>query len=54
MFRIAYSHAVAAVAGVNVGEWEVDDDSVDMTLRRKGGCAPHAGFALEMHGCGDA
>jgi hypothetical protein len=47
LFSIAYSNAVAAVAGVNVGQWEEDDDSVDITLRRKGGCAPTLDLQLK-------
>jgi hypothetical protein len=35
-FSLAYVHAVAAVAGFNVGRWEVDDDSADMEIKAKG------------------
>jgi hypothetical protein len=35
-FSFAYVHAVASVAGFNVGTWRVDNDSVDVTLKAKG------------------
>lgn len=31
----------------NTGEWRVDDDSIDMTLRRRGGCAPTLDLQLK-------
>lgn len=35
-FSLAYVHAVAAVAGFNVGRWEVDDDSADIQIKARG------------------
>jgi hypothetical protein len=32
-FSIAYAHAVAALAKCNVGNWHIDGDSVDISLR---------------------
>ena len=35
-FSLAYVHAVASVAGFNLGHFQVDDDSVDITLKAPG------------------
>jgi hypothetical protein len=35
-FSLAYVHAVASVAGFNVGDFAVDDDSVDIVLKAPG------------------
>lgn len=32
-FSIAYIHAIAALAKCNVGNWRIDNDSVDISLR---------------------
>ena len=36
-FSVAYVRAVAAVAGYATGKFDVDDDSVDLTLAERGG-----------------
>lgn len=35
-FSLAYLHAVASVAGFNLGDFHVDDDSVDVILKAPG------------------
>jgi len=35
-FSKAMIHAVATAADCNVGRWEVDDDSIDVTITRQG------------------
>lgn len=36
-FSKAFCHAISSVAGLNIGRWEVDDESVDMIIGRRGG-----------------
>jgi len=36
-FSVAYAHAVATVAGFKLGRWDVDDESVDLTIGQSGG-----------------
>lgn len=36
LFSVAYLRALCSQAGVNNGDYEVDDDSVDVTLTKKG------------------
>lgn len=47
-FSLAYVHAVAAVAGCNVGRWSVDDDSIDLTLSKKREPAAFAAPRLDV------
>lgn len=35
-FSLAYVHAVASVAGFNLGQFHIDDDSVDVVLKAPG------------------
>lgn len=59
-FSLAYVHAVASVAGYNLGQFHVDDDSVDVTLKTKGVVGsvrrPHLNLQLKctQHLTGDA
>lgn len=39
-FNVAYVHALASQAGLNVGSFQVDNDSVDMIIAGKGYGAP--------------
>lgn len=52
-FSIAYVRAVASVAAAKVSRVEVDDDSVDVTLERSGGCAPRLDLQLKCTGVDD-
>jgi len=36
-FSLAYAHCVATVAGFKLGRWDVDDESVDLTIGQSGG-----------------
>ena len=47
-FSIAYAHAVATVAGLNTGEWRVDDESVDFMIGQRGGCGTIRNPRLEV------
>lgn len=46
-FSAAYARAVASVAGLNVSTYAVDDDSVDITMSRKGGAAERVDIQLK-------
>jgi hypothetical protein len=46
-FSLAYVHAVAAVAAAKVSRTDLDDDSIDVSLERSGGCAPRLDMQLK-------
>lgn len=46
-FSAAYARAVASVVGLNVSKCEVDDDSIDITLGRRGGLAEKVDIQLK-------
>lgn len=46
-FSAAYARAVASVVGLNVSKCEVDDDSIDITLERRGGLAERVDIQLK-------
>ena len=46
-FSASYARAVASVVGLNVSKCEVDDDSIDITLGRRGGLAEKVDIQLK-------
>ena len=48
LFSLAYIEAVAAAAGFNIGNWRIDDESVDVTLGARGGAGVVKSPRLEI------
>ncbi|MFN4806572.1 MAG: DUF4365 domain-containing protein [Akkermansiaceae bacterium] len=46
-FSAAYARAVASIVGLNVSTYEVDDDSIDITIGRAGGMAEKIDIQLK-------
>ncbi len=53
-FSIAYTHALAAQRKINIARLDVDEDSVDLVLRRSGGIEPQVSLQLKCSGMLDA
>jgi hypothetical protein len=46
-FSIAYVHAPAAVAGLKLDRYSIDDDSLEVLLSRAGERSPHLSLQLK-------